>query len=193
MSCVYPSYAGQTFAYVLLTPWFISLGLFAFNIKRDRETGKWGVEFITYLYSLFLSWGTALVWIVQAAWSITRGNPYCPDQSVYAFPSTPAFCVGSLFVYVVAFSYFWNIVLSEGTWVIILTILVGVPMLFVWFTFNTVYEVLVSVLLGMVTTFVFVGVLRFFVARHIPMLVRQRPWVWFSAINTMSEIHEEES
>jgi hypothetical protein len=104
----------------------------------------------------------------------------------------PAFCLGSLFAYIVAFTYLWNEVLSELNWVIIIAVLFGIPMIFVWFTFNVWWEVLVSTLLGIVTSVVFAVAVRFFFAEHFPMLMAQRPWCWLGPVDTLAEVHEEQ-
>lgn len=190
-SCIYPSYVGQAFVFSFYLPWLITLGLFAFQKRRDSKTGKYGVEFVVYLYGLWLSWGTLLVWILQSSFQVMRGNPYCPDQLSYAYPSMPAFCIASLFAYIVAFTYFWNEVLSELNWVIIIALLFGIPAIFVWFTFNTWSEVFVSMLVGFISSTAFVVIIRFFVMQHFPMLMAQRPWCWLEPVDTMSEMHEE--
>lgn len=185
---MYPSYAGQAFAAVFYVPWLITLGLFAFQRRRDPRTGEYGIEFIVYLYGLWLTWGTLLVWALQSSFRVMRNNPYCPDQVSYAYPSTPAFCLGSLFACIVGFTYLWNEVLSEVNWILIIGILFGIPMVFVWFTYNTWWEVLLSTLLGLVTGVVFVVVIRFFVVQHFEVMMKQRPWCWLGPIDTLAEI-----
>jgi hypothetical protein len=186
MSCIYPSYISQVYAYSHLIPWIVPLFLFAFSIRKDKE-GNWGFELVVYLYSALLSWGALLVYALQMSFNVLRGDPYCPDQMSFAYPSMEAFYTGAAVTYIVLFTYLWNAPLSEMYWVIVIAILGGPPLLFVWYTYNTLYEVIVSSLMGIFITVGFLVAVRFFWLEHLNMLVKQRPWSWLAAINTLSE------
>jgi hypothetical protein len=190
MSCIYPSYIGQAYAYTHLIPWIIPIGLFAFSIKRDKS-GKYGVEFIVYLYSTWLSWGALFLYIMQSAFRVMRHDPYCPDQTSLAYPSMEAFYTGSLVTYIILFTYLWNIPLAEMYWVVLFGLLALPPLILVWFTYNTVYEVLVSTLMGIAFTCVFLVAIRFFFVRYFNVLMKQRPWCWLSPVNTMTDENDD--
>jgi hypothetical protein len=164
----------------------VPLFLFAFSIKQDKQ-GKWGVEFVVYLYSASLSWGALLLYELQMSFNVLRADPYCPDQLSLAYPSMEAYYTGAAMTYVILYTYLWNAPLSEVYWVIVIAILGGPAFIFVWYTYNTVYEVLVSSLLGIFMTTGFLVAVRFFWVRHFDMVIQQRPWCWGVPINTLSE------
>lgn len=186
MSCIYPSYVAQLYAYTHLIPWIVPLFLFAFSIRKDKN-GNWGFEFIVYLYSALLSWGALVLYALQMSFNVLRNDPYCPDQVSLAYPSMEAFYTGAAMTYIIMFTYLWNAPLSEMYWVIVIAILGGPSLIFVWYTYNTLYEVLVSSLMGIFMTGFFLVAVRFFWLEHFDILVKQRPWCWLAAINTLSE------
>jgi hypothetical protein len=186
-SCIYPSYVGQVYAYTHLIPWIVPLLILTFSWQRDRKTGYYGVELVTNLYSAWLSVGALWVWELQAAFDVMRHNPYCPDQMSAAFPSMEGFYVSSVVTSVILFTYLWNVPLSETYWVVCIAFLGGPPLVLVWFTYNTTYEVLVSVLMGIVVAFLFWVPTRFFFVQHFDRIIKQQPFSWAPFINNTPE------
>lgn len=183
MSCIYPSYIGQVFAYTHLIPWVVPLVILAFSWQRDRKTGDHGIEFVTNLFSAWLSVGSLWVWELQAAFNVMRNDPYCPDQFSAAFPSMEAYYVSSVVASVILYTYLWNIPLSETYWVVCIAFLGGPPLVFVWFTYNTTYEVLVSLLMGIAVALLFWIPTRFFFVHHFERLIKQVPFSWIPFVN----------
>jgi hypothetical protein len=191
MSCIYPSYVGQAYAYTHLIPWIVPLIILAFSWQRDRKTGHYRVELVTNLYSTWLSWGALWVWELQAAFQVMRHDPYCPDQVSAAFPSMEAYYTSSIVTSVILFTYLWNIPLSETYWVVCIAFLGGPALLLVWFTYNTTYEVLVSILMGIVVALVFWISVRFFFVHHFDALIKQQPFSWVPFSNNTPTKDEE--
>lgn len=190
MSCIYPSYIGQAYAYTHLIPFIVPLMIFAFSRQRDRKTGRYGIEFCYNLYSAWVTWGFLLVWELQAAFQVMRHDPYCPEQVSAAFPSMEGYYVSSVVTSVILFTYLWNITLSETYWVILIALLGGPPLLLVWYTYNTLFEVLTSVLLGAALAAVFWIGVRFFFVYDFDIMIKQAPFNWINFVNNTPEEDE---
>lgn len=193
MSCIYPSYIGQVYTNTHLIPWLVPLLIFGFSLQRDRKTGKYGIELVTNLYSTVLSWGALWIWELQSAFQVMRHDPYCPDQVSAAFPSMEGYYLSSLVTSVIMFTYLWNIPLSETYWVVCIAILGGFPLVLVWFTYNTLYEVLVSILMGMAVAVVFWCAVRFYFVYHFDIIIKQRPFSWVPFVNNTPTESESEN
>lgn len=183
MSCIYPSYIAQAYAYTHLLPLLIPLVIWAFSIRWINRH-NWGFECIFNLYSIVLTWGYIFIYLMQEAFQVMRNDPYCPEQVSMAYPSVEAFYTGSTMAFVIMFTYLWNIPLSEMYWVVVIAILGGPSLILVWYTYNTFYEVLVSTLAGVILSVVYLIFIHFFALDYLDILIKQRPWCWLSLINT---------
>lgn len=182
MACVYPSLFGQAFSYTHALPLVIPLALWIFSIRWDSK-GNWGFECIINLYSWILTWGYFIILILKGSFQVSRPDPYCPDQMGMVYPSVTAFYIGSIVTFIILLTYLWNIPLSEGYWVVVIGISGTLFLVLVRSTYNTLYEVLLSSLIGLVFTTVFLIYFRFF-SPDLDIIVKQRPWCWFSLVNT---------
>lgn len=183
MSCSYTSIVAQAYEYTHLLPILIPFLIWSFSIRWiDRH--NWGFEALFNFYSIFLSWGYIFLWVLQGAFDVMRSNPYCPDQVSMAYPSAEAFYMGSTMSFVIIFTYLWNIPMSEMYWVVVIALLGGPSLLLVWYAYNTVYEVLVSTLAGIILSLIYLIYMYFFGMESLDMIIAQRPWCWLSLVNT---------
>ena len=111
-------------------------------------------------------------------------DPYCTDVASYAFPSLKAFYIASLTTYAIMFAYLWNIPIHWFYWSVIFLLFVGPQSMLMWMLFNTWQESLISTLLGVISTTVFLLLIRFRVQSTFPYLVQQFPFTWMSVIDT---------
>ena len=185
MDCVYSSYGAQIYGWTHLIPWIVPLALSAASITRTRY-GKqhWGKQIMIVLYSLWITVVQLMLYIVQSYFNEYRSDPYCPDMKSLAYPSLEAFYTASLVTYIIAFTYFWDIVLPWTYWSLLFVFMVVPPGILVWFAYNLWYEVLVSSLIGIATTLYFVVLVRFILLDDIPIMLHQRPWTWFACVDT---------
>jgi len=178
------NWAQTVFEKTQALPWLISLALFAFSLGRNRH-GKWGAELSITLYFQW-SWVMQFfIWILDANFQVLRPNPYDPSIVESTYPSNVTFWCFSLITYVVTYAWLWEAVLSSKYWTIMLLFGFGPPTVLVWFMYNTWFEVLTSALLGIVLTAPFVLWMRYALEESdITIMLGQRPWTWFSAIDT---------
>lgn len=188
-ACSYPeTLAGSIYSYtqliVIVVPACISAmavsKIWYFLARRER----FGVQFLHKWYGTWMLVMAMLVAIAQSNQNVLRPDPYCPDIIDYAFPSMTAFVVASLVTYVFLYTYLWNVVLPWVWWAAIETLLL-LPAVFVWFGVNTWLEILVSTLIGVVTTAVYLIAVRVLVARHVPMLLRLYPSTVFGCVDNL--------
>lgn len=182
MSCVYPSVAAQLFGWTLLLPWIIPIFVFAAGITK--RNGKWGNQIMMVWFGKWLLVVQLILYIFQVRFNLQRPDPYCPEILTFAYPSTAGFYVASGVTYIVGFSFLWNVVLSWVYWVTVLCLFALVPSVLVWFVYNTWYEVLMSVLVGIITTLAFLLWVRFYLLDMVPFLLQQAPWTWLSCTDT---------
>lgn len=187
-SCSYPSIVANVFEYTHLIPWIVPLVISAASIGRDR-TGKWGKQIIMVWYGLFITVCQIGLYICQTAFNATRIDPYCVDVVTYAFPSSEGFYISALSAYIVGFTYLWNIELSWTYWTFLFVFVMGPSGILVWFTYNTVTEIGISIAIGAGTTLIFLLFMRFMWLDYLGFYLHQAPWTWFNAIDSyvMSE------
>lgn len=181
--CSYPSPVATAFEYTHLIPWIVPLVITAASIGKDR-TGKWGKQIILIWYGSFLFVCQIGLYIAQASFNVTRTDPYCIDVVSYAFPSTEGFYISALSTYVIVFTYLWNIPLSWSYWTILFVFVIGPSGILVWFTYNTLAEIGISVGIGSGTTIIFLLFVRFLWIDDIKFFVLQAPWTWLNAIDS---------
>ena len=183
-SCAYPSYAAQLYQATHFIPWIIPLAISAAAIGRTHYGRRYGKQFVLVLLGLWLTVTQVILQIIQNNQNVMRPDPYCPDTYSTAFPLSEAFYVAALSMFIVGFTYCWNIVLPWPYWLMLFAVIGGPPSILIWFAYSTWFESLVSVGLGTIVAALFVVFVRFVIIDDIPLMVHQRPWTWFAAIDT---------
>lgn len=200
MSCGYNSYASQIYSGVDWIPFIVPLAISA-AAWTFTPTGKDGhmkpaKQLILIFFGLWLLLMELFVYMAQVYANVQRPDPYCLELvMVYAFPSRISFYLATLVTYLFMFAYLWNAEIHWLYWTCTLLFFVAPQAMLVWMVQNTWQEALISTLIGVISTIVFMVFYRFFVIDVTPYLVQQRPWTWFSAADTwtMTRKQQEDS
>lgn len=188
MSCSHPTWGGQAYQAIQWVPFIVpfAISMAAFSVTPSGHQHKMRpVKQINLMFFGF--WLIVVDWIVyimQMYFNRQRHDPYCMDQLHYMFPSRISFYLAVLVTYVVLFTYLWDAELHWLYWSTMFLIFVAPQALLVWLEVNAWQEVLLSTIMGIITTAYFMIMFRFFINDMVPYLVHQRPWTWFSAADT---------
>jgi len=193
-TCAYPSIVAQVYEGTHLLPWLVPLAVTAASFGRDKN-GRFGKQIMLVWYGLFLTLMQLVVYIFQNSFNTTRSDPYCVEIVSYAFPSMEAYYVSALSTFITGLTYFWDIQMSWTYWTMMITFLIGPAGILIWFGYNSVPEILMSIGMGTGTTLLFLVLVRFFWREHIPFLLLQAPWTWFNCIDSyiMTDEQQDES
>jgi len=176
--CYYVSLLGHTWAWTHILPTLITMSLSVASLRLH------GYEWFPTIYGLYLHVWQFILWVFQAHWQIMRPHPQCAEIHTFAFPSQEAFYAVSLAAYILTYSYMWNIPLAIFTWLFIYCIVIVPPVVLVFLQYNRPWEIVVSMILGIVATVPFVLVIRIYIKPLIPYLLNQAPWCWFGYVDT---------
>lgn len=180
-TCYYYSYAAQVYQWTHLVPWIVPLAISAASIGRAKK--KWGKQVTLVLYGTWLSILQLILLIVQSNMNRMRADPYCPDTFSAAYPCVEAFYVCSLTMFIIGFTYIWNVVLPWPYWTVLFLFIAGPPSVLIFFQYNTLAEILVSGGIGIGTTIMFLLFFAFVVVDMLPYLMVQAPFTWFYCID----------
>jgi len=182
-SCTYPSYAGQAWTIVHYIPWIVPLFIFAASIT-PRKDGRGGTQLILKLYALWLSLMQIVLYLLQVYFKNMRADPYCTDVYNYGFPSLKAYYWSAGLTYIIMFCYLYNMSLGWFWWTFIFLVFAGPQSMLVWMLYNTWQEALVSSLIGIISTGVFLLLIRFIVQDYFPYLINMFPFTYMGATDT---------
>jgi len=188
MSCGYNSYGNQVYQGVQWIPFIVPLVISAaaWTFTPTGEFGKMKPvkQIILVFFGLWLAFMEYFLYILQFYFNLQKPDPYCMDLLTYAFPSRISFYLATMITYLLLYGYLWNAELHWIYWTGTLLFFIGPQSMLVWMLYNTWQEALVSSFLGVVSTTFFMVFYWGFVTQHVPYLVMQSPWTWFSAADT---------
>lgn len=204
--CWYVSVYGYTWAWTHILPTLMTLSLTVASLRlHGYEWFGGGYLFLFFfffftdspnfspppfhhrfptIYGVYLHFWQLILWAFQVNWQIMRPHPSCAHIHTYAFPSQEAFYVAALSTLIILYSYLWRIPMAILTWLFIYTLIMGVPAVLVFFQYNRPWEILISMILGIVATVPFVLVIRLYIRPYIPYILNQFPWYHFEYVDT---------
>lgn len=193
-SCYYPSILAQVYEAVHLIPWIAPLAISAASFGKDRD-GRYGKQIYTMMFGIFLTLMQIAIYIFQNYFNRLQEDLYCIGTYSNAFPSIEGFYCSAFVTFIAATTYFWNIQMSYIYWTCSILFLIGPPSVLLWYTYNSLSEILISVAIGVSTTLLYVVLVRFIIKEHIPFLLIIAPFTWFNAIDSyiMSEDEQQQS
>jgi hypothetical protein len=183
MSCDVSSWSAQTFAYVQLISWVVTLFIYAASITKDTRTGRWGIQLTLKLFGAWLFAWQFVVYIFQVAFNTVRPSPFCPSDITYGFPSVAAFYAAAGCTFVVGFVWWRRIQFPYTMWPCV-ALVFACPLVLVWFAYNTWQEVLLSLGVGVACTTIFLLVVRHYLMEDYPYTLNQAPFTWLGCIDT---------
>lgn len=185
MSDAQMSYLYIGYSVVRWFPWLVTLCISAASIGRSADgSWRWGKEFILVTYNMWLCVLQLLLYIAQYGFGITRLDPYDLETPIYAYPSAETFYIFCLVTYVIGFTFLWQIQLEWLPYLILFLLAFVIPNTMFLFELNTPAELASSAVMGIVGTLVFLLFMRFIVVYDLPVIIHQRPWCWFSCIDS---------
>ena len=135
-------------------------------------------EIIFVMYGAFLIFMHLFLLCVNAG--ITHGymfpDPLCPEHKIDGFPSQAAFYVASIATLVFVYSFFQWRFPGYIPFFFIIFIAGAIPATLVWFGYNSAFDVGLSMILGVVFTWIFFVVVWIYVVPNMHRLLNQRPF-----------------
>lgn len=168
--CYYTSLLGQAFAWTQLLPSMVSLVLSVLTFVTS--------QFIFVFLAWYLHGIQLLLWAIQLYLRVDRPNPLCQEYHTYAFPSIEGFYIGALAAFIIGYSLRWHVKQPWYVWVTILVFFVAPPTVLVFLAYNRWYEVVISLLIGIVTSSIFIIILWVYIYDTIPYLKYVVPINW---------------
>jgi hypothetical protein len=121
-----------------------------------------------FFFNLYLYIPQWFLWCFQYYFQVARPDPICQLYHTWAFPSVEAFYVASLVTLFVLIVYVWDIDHSWFTWVLFIVFGLAPPLVLIWTSYNRWWEVLFSVLFGVLSTAVFVALWCNYMVPNLP-------------------------
>ena len=170
-------------AHVFQIPLLVTVAISAAAIRKDAY-GRWGKEFALVGFGMWL-----LVWwftlaILQLSINLARPDPFNPADVYYGFPSSVGYYSSVIAVFIIEFTFMWNIIFSRLYWMGLYLCLIVPSIVLCWFQFNSWQEVLLSMGLGALVTTMYIAILYGCLTPIIPILINTPPCTWFSCVDT---------
>ena len=161
-ACYYVSIGAQTFGVTHAIPVFISTVLTVFStVTHD-------VLFLLYgLFILLLKW---VIWCIQVNLQMVRPLPVCAVYETYAFPSLPVVVSVSLVVFALCYSYYWRVPVGWIATFFLWCIFLGPSAVMYVYDYNRGWEIVLSMVIGVISTWMFMIFMHDFIASSIPYL-----------------------
>lgn len=184
-ACVYTSAGGILYATTQLLVYVVPLIVTAISYTYDPRSNRWGRQFLYLWFGWWLFLCDPALYLFQVALNSVRADPFCPVLQTYAVPSSVAFYVAATVSFMLLLAWkkrFWYAPLNM-LW---LVLWVGSPpAVLVWFGINTWQEVLVSMILGAIVTWIYMEIVFRFAVHYMPYLLVQAPCTFFSCLDTL--------
>ena len=174
--CYYTTIVGQAYGVSKLFPSLLSWFLWIY--------GRISSELGFTLYGLFLWFWQVALWVFQIFFESTRADPICQFYQTYSFPSIPIFYGASLVTALIMYSIQWDTVMTTLTWILLYFVAFAPPVIVYYTAFNQWWEILISFVLGVVATILFVIMMRVYIKPMIPYLLTVFPCTTLGYIDT---------
>lgn len=174
--CYYATLFGKAFGVTQVLPSLITLNMSVMSMVTS--------EIIFVLYGLYLHLMQLFLWVFQYYFQQMHINPVCQQYQNYAFPSIETFYAASLVMFVITYSYRWEVVHSWYTWMMLLLIGILPPFILIFLSYNSLTDILISMGLGMLLTGLFVIILDLFIGPTLPYILTEFPASWMGYKDT---------
>lgn len=172
MSCTYGSLESAALYFVDVIGFSVGIAFYVAGILQS--------DLFPTIYGLFLKSAWFIMWVFRIYLDIQLEDPRCPGVFYYAFPNPPSFYVASLATLLVMYRLWYPLKhpWGWGSGLLLGGLVLAAPFTLLWFQRVLWYHVLITFLLGIVSTAVFMVVVRFYVTPVMPYLVMQAPATW---------------
>ncbi len=169
--CYYVSYAGVAFGYTQVLPLLVGLMLSMLSLVTRQMT--------YVMFGLYLYGSQYILWAFQANFRVDRPNPVCQEYHTYAMPSIQLYYAAALLTFVIACSLYRRSVLSVFSWVFLYLLGILPAALLWWVSYNTWWEILLSMGLGVMATLLFCTVAVLFIVPSMDVIRNMDIITWF--------------
>lgn len=168
--CFYVTAQGSALAWTQVLPTLISLSLSLLTFFNCQ---------VLFLYlGVYLHAFQLLLWSIQLALRIDRPDPICQEYHTYSFPSIESFYIAALVTFLIGYSVFWNVRQKWSLWLTVFIFFIVPPTVLVFFSFNVWYEVVISLGIGVIATFLFIIFLYVYIQENSPYYLNIFPLNW---------------
>lgn len=168
--CFYVTAQGSALAWTQVLPTLISLSLSLLTFFDCQ---------VLFLYlGVYLHAFQLVLWSVQLVLRIDRPDPICQEYHTYSFPSIESFYVAALTTFFLGYNVFWNKHQKWSVWGAVFAVFVIPPVILVFFSFNVWYEVVISLGIGVIATFLFIIFLYIYIQENSPYYLNIFPLNW---------------
>ena len=182
--CVYVSVMGQAFGWTQVMPTMIALTLKVVAMIMHQT--------IFVALGLYLYIGQMPLWAVQSYMQTERPNPLCQAYHTYAFPNIEMYYLASIVTFVVVYSLVWNVEQSWFMWLTFYVMFVVPPGILVFYSYNTWFEVLASLLIGVAMMLIFIGLMYVYIKPSLCYILNIFPCRWLGYTDTWLATAEEQ-
>jgi len=142
-------------------------------------------ESIYFLFGIYLYAPQFVCWCVQNYFRLLRPS-VCAVYMTYAFPELNSMYVGAILGAFVGYIYFWKrVVYSWISWLMLYLGAIVPAFLFIFLSWATWWEVLISLIIGFIAGLLFALVTRFFVRPNMKYLRWHVPFSLFGYKDTI--------
>ena len=173
--CYYGSFVGIAFGWTQVIPTTVTTILSVMGFATQQV--------IFPLYGLYLHGTSLVLWIFQTYLQQVRANPVCQLYQTLAFPSTVSYYIASVITFIVLYAYLWDVYISWFKWLLLYALAV-MPIILVWVGYNSVVEILISMLIGVIFTSMFVIVLKLYISPLLPFLLNAFPFTYLGYVDS---------
>ena len=165
--CYYGTVVGQSFGWTQIVPTLVTSSLTLLTSVTS--------QFLFVIFGLYLHAMQTELWVIQNYLKTMRPDPVCQAYHAYAFPSITSFYVAAIIAMIITYSYTHKIIHSWFMWLYIYFIGIVPPVILVFTQYNTTWEVIISMLIGIIVTVCFAVVANVFFKPELPYLLNQFP------------------
>ena len=171
----------------------VSALLLGGGLAQDTKRGRKGVQWVVFVYTLYLLLWSGLLWIFQLVIDTgDRLDPFCPLRTTIGFPSVGTFYAVSFFATIVGFAYFCDLEVGLLLWLKLIVLTLIVPSVLTIFGPSTWREVALSIGLGLLSAIFFVVFVFYYIRPILPSVLNIFPFRQCIDTVLMSEEQHEE-
>lgn len=185
-SCSYYDVWGYPLTWLHAFPWLVSLALWVGSLRPDGKK-----ELVVFAFSWYLWLWSMALWALQINFMIVRPHELCGHILPYAFPSVEAYLFGALVGAFCTYAYFKHIRLSWISYLFLYTFTIVPQTFLVVIGYNRWWEVLITFVIGIFSSFLFVSVFMLYIRPMLPYLETQAPCTWFHLVDSYCTTHED--
>lgn len=168
--CIYVTMLGQAFGWTQILPTMIAMTLKVVSMLTH--------QMIFILFGFYLYAGQLVLWGVQSYMQVVMPDPTCQAYHTFSTPSIPGYYIASIVTFVIGYSLLWDVKQSWFMWLTFYVVFTVPPSILVLNSYNAWYEVVASLVIGIVMTMLFIGLIYVYIKPIMCFILNIFPCNW---------------